>query len=89
MTSDELVEVGQASIPVKRLPPRSMINLHHELGRGQTEDGVPVRFCQHINGGCFWLTVGDVTFQATAEDLMNAMSGVALADIDKEVGRGG
>lgn len=61
-----------ATVGIKKCPPRSMMNLHNEFGKAEI-DGHAVRFCQHINGGCFWLSVDDDLYQVDTEDLMNAV----------------
>ena len=56
---------------IKELPPRSMMNLHHEFGNAEIE-GQSVSFCQHINGACFWLSVDDDLYEISTEELMNS-----------------
>ena len=71
------VKIGEASVPMFKLPEGSMMNLHHELGSGTHADGRKIRFCQHINGLCFWLSIGDDMFELRTEDLMNGVAQVA------------
>lgn len=59
-------------------PPRSMMNLHHELSRLETEEHGLIRFCQHINGGCYWLQVGDDLYQIKTEDFINEVVNVVI-----------
>lgn len=66
------VVIGQAVAEIWRQPPRTMMNLHSELG-STTIRGQKVRFCQHINGGCFWLSVGQDLYELSTEELMNSM----------------
>ena len=66
-----------ASVAITKLPPKSMLNLHHELGKSEIE-GHRVRFCQHINGGCFWLMVDDDIYQVNTEELMNSILNVVM-----------
>lgn len=61
-----------AQVEIKELPPGSMMNLHHKLGSKKIH-GEEVRFCQHINGACSWLSVDDDLYQIDTEELMNAM----------------
>ncbi len=49
-----------------------MMNFHHEVGKAEI-DGHLIRFCQHINGGCFWLAVDEELYQVTTESFMNAV----------------
>ncbi len=51
---------------------KKMMNFHNELGSAEI-DGHKIRFCQHINGGCFWLAVDDELYQITTETFMNAV----------------
>lgn len=80
------VDVGNAEVSVKRCPSRSMMNLHHEHGNGEFDFG-KVRFTQHINGACFWMsvdrgTVGEpLLYQLSTEELMNAMLNVVAQDV--------
>lgn len=72
-------EVLSVTVPVRRLPDDTMMNLHHELGSGEF-DGVKVRFCQCISGTPFWLSVADTNqpnhwelYQVDTAELMNAV----------------
>ncbi len=49
-----------------------MMTLHHELGKAEIE-GHQVRFCQHINGSLFWLTVDREVYVVKTEDFMNSI----------------
>ena len=60
---------------IKKLPKGSMMNLHHELGHAEIE-GKDIRFCQHINGLCFWLSVDGELYQIDTQELMNSVLNV-------------
>jgi len=56
-----------------------MMNFHHELGSIETDDE-EIRFCQHINGACFWLSINpkdkskdSELYVVETEDIMNAV----------------
>jgi len=59
-------------VEVMPLPPRAMMHLHNEYGHAEIE-GHQVRFCQHVNGACFWLAVDQDLYLVKTEDLMNAV----------------
>jgi hypothetical protein len=61
-----------------------MLNLHQELGAGSMPDGRQVRVLQHVNGACFWMTVGDkstyfISTQKLFQALMAAVEPLELA----------
>ena len=62
----------KASVSIKKCKTKSMMHFHHELGKAEI-NGHKVRFCQHINGACFWLSVDDDLYQVETEELMNAV----------------
>jgi len=67
----------EITLEVSALPPRSMMNLHTELGNSVVA-GKHVRFCQHINGSCFWMSVDGNLYLLETEHLMNAMLNVVM-----------
>lgn len=73
----------KATVGIKKLKPRSMMHLHHELGKAEI-NGHKVRFCQHINGSCFWLSVDGDLYVVKTGELMNA---VLNAVMPKYVGK--
>lgn len=67
----------KATVEIKKMPPRTMLHFHHELAKAEI-DGHKVRFCQHINFGCFWLCVDDETYQVVTQDLINSVVDVVM-----------
>ena len=55
-----------------------MMNFHHELGAADIE-GRKVRFCQHINGSCFWLSVDEDMYLVETQELMNAVLNAVMS----------
>jgi hypothetical protein len=70
--ASDLKEFAIATIPIDECPAGSMVNLHYELGKAEI-NGHKIRFVQHVNLRCFWLTVDDTMYQLETEKLMNAV----------------
>lgn len=77
----------KASVSITKLRPKSMMNLHHELGKAEI-NGHQIRFCQHINGACFWLSVDDDLYQVKTEELMDSVLNVVMEDRRRRVSDG-
>lgn len=82
------VKTLSASVSIKKLPKKSMMSLHHELGY-LIIDGTKIRFCQCINGACFWVSVGPKDdpglnrtdlYQVDTEELMNNVVNKIMKD---------
>jgi hypothetical protein len=68
----------KATINITKCKPKTFMNLHTELGSADI-DGRKVRFCQSLNGLCFWLSVDDELYQLKTEELMNAVLNVVMS----------
>lgn len=62
----------KTTINITRCKPKTMMSLHHEFGSSEI-DGQKVRFCQHVNGLCFWLSIDDDLYQVNTKELMNSV----------------
>lgn len=69
-------------LQVRECPPRSLMSLHHELSRLETETDGLIRFCQHINFACWWLAVGNDLYEISAEEFVNAVVNAVMASRD-------
>jgi len=60
------------TLTAKKLEKGQMINLHTEFANTDFPELGNVRFCQHINGACFWLSIEKLgTYQIKTGDIMN------------------